>query len=385
MNSKHRQLFRFTKSSVVVILSVVAIYHLHTFVNREGTFDFVQINVPSDSEPHSPFNTVSLDLQIDEAISATRPVLSSEIESLSRQGEFQRAKDKLLDRALDAVAAADNEALAFQLSELGELALLQGDLGMAEVYLQEALELYDENGDEVAVAGIHLQKGRLHLFARKRARVASDAYDQLLISRWKISKGRFSETEGPLRKIVADNLELNRYSAAASAYETLFSGYGKDGLIEQALTAGVDAIKLYAASGHKPQVDRLLGLLKQQGYSDFESNQLSVEIAQYYREYEASVQAIGAARDYAQLYNQLSSKGDALQAWRFRRQAEQSLSSVNKRARYRRQPDVLVELYRSNWSMDSAITSLQKASEVYSRYGMDDGVQRSRKLREQIF
>ena len=193
MNSKHRQLFRFTKSSVVVILSVVAIYHLHTFINREGTFDFVQINVPSDSEPHSPFNTVSLDLQIDEAISATRPVLSSEIESLSRQGEFQRAKDKLLDRALDAVAAADNEALAFQLSELGELALLQGDLGMAEVYLQEALELYDENGDEVAVAGIHLQKGRLHLFARKRARVASDAYDQLLISRWKISKGRFSD------------------------------------------------------------------------------------------------------------------------------------------------------------------------------------------------
>jgi len=385
VNSRHRQLFRFTKSSIVVILSVVAIYHLHTFINREGTFNFVQINVPDDSEPHSPFNTVSLDLQIDEAISATRPVLSSEIESLSRQGEFQRAKDKLLDRALDAVAAADNETLAFQLSELGELALLQGDLGMAEVYLQEALELYEENGDEVAVAGIHLQKGRLHLFARKRARVASDAYDQLLISRWKISKGRFSETEGPLRKIVADNLELNRYSAAASAYETLFSGYGKDGLIEQAHSAGVDAIKLYAASGHKPQVDRLLGLLKQQGYSDFESDQLSVEITQHYREYEASVQAIGAARDYAQLYHQLSSKGDALQAWRFRRQAEQSLSHANKRARYRRQPDVLVELYRSNWSMDSAITSLQKASAVFARHGMDDGVQRSQQLREQIY
>ena len=143
MNSKHRQLFRFTKSSIVVILSVVAIFHLHTFINREGTFNFVQINVPDDSEPRSPFNTVSLDLQIDEAISATRPVLSSEIESLSRQGEVQRAKDKLLDRALDAVAAADNETLAFQLSELGELALLQGDLGMAEVYLQEALELYE--------------------------------------------------------------------------------------------------------------------------------------------------------------------------------------------------------------------------------------------------
>ena len=385
MNSKPRQLLRIAKSSVVALVNAVAIYLFHATVSDEDAFDFVKVSAPDNSSLYSPFNTVSLDAQLDAVISATKPVLSSEIESLSQEGKFQRAKDKLLDRALDAVAAADNDALAYQLSELGELALLQGDLGMAEVYLQEALELYEEGGDEIAVAGIHVQKGRLHLFARKRARVASDAYDQLLISRWKISKGRFSETESPLRKIVADNLELNRYSAAASAYETLFSGYGKDGLIEQAHTAGVEAIKLYAASGHKPQVDRLLGLLKQQGYSDFESNQLSVEIAQYYREYEASVQAIGAARDYAQLYNQLSSKGDALQAWRFRRQAEQSLSSVNKRARYRRQPDVLVELYRSNWSMDSAITSLQKASEVYSRYGMDDGVQRSRQLREQIF
>ena len=174
-----------------------------------------------------------LDVQIEEVISATKPVLSSEIESLSKEGEFQRAKDKLLDRALDAVADADNEALAFQLSELGELALLQGDLGMAEVYLQEALELYEEAGDEVKVAGIHVQKGRLHLFSRQRARVASDAYDELLVARWKISRGRFHETESPLRKIVADNLELNRYGAAASAYETLFSGYIKDSLIEQ--------------------------------------------------------------------------------------------------------------------------------------------------------
>ena len=384
MSSNHRRLFRFTKSFIAVLVSVVAIYFLHSFISRD-TFELVQVNVPDASDSNSPFGIVPLDVQIEEVISATKPVLSSEIESLSKEGEFQRAKDKLLDRALDAVADADNEALAFQLSELGELALLQGDLGMAEVYLQEALELYEEAGDEVKVAGIHVQKGRLHLFSRQRARVASDAYDELLVARWKISRGRFHETESPLRKIVADNLELNRYGAAASAYETLFSGYIKDSLIEQGHRAGVDAIKLYAASGNKPQVNRLLDLLKQQGFSDFESDQLSVEVAQYYREYEASVQAIGAARDYALLYNQLSSKGDALQAWRFRKQAEQSLANASKRAQYRRQPDVLVELYRSNRSMDNATISLQKASEVYSRYGMDDGVQRSQQLREQIY
>jgi len=365
------------------MVSIAAIYFFHTTISDNDAFSFVQINVPDNAELNSPFKTV--DAQIDEVISATKPVLSSEIESLSKEGKYQQAKDKLLDRALAAVAAADNEALAFQLGELGELALLQGDPEMAEVYLQEALELYEEIGDEVNVAGIHLQKGRLHLFVRQRARQASDAYDQLLISRWKISHGLFSEAEGPLRKIVADNLELNRYGAAASAYETLFRGYSKDSLIEQAHRAGVDAIKLYAASGNEPQVNRLLGLLKEQGFSDFESDQLSVEIAEHYREYEDSVQAIGAARDYALLYNQLSSRGDALQAWRFRKQAEASLANASKRAQYRRQPDVLVELYLSNWSMENAIDSLQKASTVYSRYGMEDGVQRSQQLREQIF
>jgi len=385
VNSNQRRLFRFAKSFTVVLVSIVAIYLLHTAVSDEDAFKFVRINVPDASDPNSPFNIVPLDTQIEELISATKPALSSDIESLSKEGNFQRAKDKLLDRALVAVADADDQALAFQLSELGELALLQGDLGMAEVYLQEALELYEETGDEVKLAGIHIQKGRLHLFSRQRARVASDAYDQLLIARWKISKGRFSEAESPLRQIVADNLELHRYGAAASAYETLFSGYVKDSLIEQGHSAGVDAVKLYAASGNKPQVNRLLGLLKQQGFSDFESDQLSVEVEQFYREYEASVQAIGAARDYAQLYNQLSSKGDALQAWRFRKQAEQSLANATKRAQYRRQPDVLVELYRSNWSMESARVSLQKAREVYTRYGMDDGVQRSQQLREQIY
>jgi len=97
------------------------------------------------------------------------------------------------------------------------------------------------------------------------------------------------------------------------------------------------------------------------------------------------VQAIGAARDYAQLYNQLLARGDALQAWRFRQQAEQSLANVSKRAQYRRQPDVLVQLYRSNRNMDSALTSLQKANAVYSRYGSTEGVQRSQQLRAQIY
>lgn len=385
MNKTHRRLLSLGKSSVVVVVSVVAIYLLHNAVsNKESSF-ISRSDLPYKAVPDSPFNTVPLSAQLNEAITATKPVLSEEIEALSDAGNFQRAKNKLMDRALAAVAANDNSALALQLSELGELALLQGELGMAEVYLSEALELYEQSGDELKVAGIHIQKGRLHLFSRQRARQASDAYDQLLLARWKISHGRFSEAEVQLKKVVKDNLALHRYGAAASAYETLFTGYSKDAMNIQAQQAGIDAIKLHAAAGNEPQVNRLIGLLKEQGMTEFESEQLSKELQPYYRDYDASVRAIGAARDYAQLYNQLSAKGDALQAWRFRMQAEQSLANASKRAQYRRQPDVLVELYRSNSSMDSAIVSLQKASAVYSRYGIDYGVQRSKQLRAQIY
>jgi len=385
MTRTHRRLLSLAKSSAVAIVSVVAIYLLHNvFSNSESSF-FTQASLPDETLQNSPFNTVPLSAQLNEAIAATKPVLSEEIEALSGAGNFQRAKNKLMDRALAAVAAADNSALALQLSELGELALLQGELGMAEVYLSEALELYEQTGEELKVAGIHIQKGRLHLFARQRARQASDAYDQLLLARWKISHDRFSEAEEQLKKVVKDNLALHRYGAAASAYETLFTGYSKDAMNIQAQQAGIDAIKLHAASGNEPQVNRLVSLLRTHGMTEIESEQLLKELQPYYSDYDASVRAIGAARDYAQLYNQLSSKGDALQAWRFRMQAEQSLANASKRAQYRRQPDVLVELYRSNKSMDSAIVSLKKASAVYSRYGIDDGVRRSKQLRAQIF
>ena len=46
---------------------------------------------------------------------------------------------------------------------------------------------------------------------------------------------------------------------------------------------------------------------------------------------------------------------------------------------------MLVNLYLSNDSMKRALSSLQKADAVYSRYGLDDGVDRSRRLQDQIY
>ena len=375
------------RSLLVVVVSVCSIVLIHRhFVVDGGASSLVrQLNeVPEASVDFaSPFRPLSE--QIDQVITATRPVLSPTIQELSLAGDYSRAKNALLERALHAVASSDNDSLALQLSELGELALLQADLGMAEVYLTEALEMYDELQDEVSVAGVHVQLGRLHLYARQQARKASDAYDQLLISRWHISEGLFYEVEDQIKEVIDTSLSLNRFGAAASAYETLYRGYHINNDIVQAQNAGIEAIRLHATSGNLPGANRLLYKMKQEGMSAYEAEKVELEIDQHYHEYEKSVLAIGAARDYSQLYNQLASRGDALQAWRFRQQAEESLDQASSRARYRRQPDVLVNLYLSNDSMKRALSSLQKADAVYSRYGLDDGVDRSRRLQDQIY
>ena len=344
------------------------------------------MQVPDNIPPAaSPFTPVPLAAQIDEVISATRPELSADIQAFSVIGEYQLAKNTLLDRVVESVAAGDNNSLAGNLGELGELALLQGDLGMAEVYFSEALELFEELGDELQVAGIHIQVGRLHLYNRQRARAASDGYDKLLVSRWQISQGQFSEAEGQLKEVVESSLGLNRFGAAASALKTLYNGYSKDQNIIEAQNVGIEAINIYAASGNLAAARNMLSKLEDNGLSRVDVEQVTAQLQQHYQEYEASVLAIGAARDYAQLYNHLSSRGDALQAWRFRRKAEQSLADASKRAQYRRQADVLVELYRSNKSMDRALVSLQKASDLYNRHGQTEGINRTRQLRQQIY
>ena len=375
------------RSLLIVVVSVCSILLIHRhFVVDGGASSLVrQLNdVPAVRvDPVSPFRPLSE--QLEQVITATRPVLSPSIQEFSLAGDYSRARDTLLERALQAVASGDNDSLALQLSELGELALLQADLSMAEVYLTEALEMYDELNDELKVAGVHVQLGRLHLYARQRARKASDAYDQLLISRWHISEGLFYEVEDQIKQVIETNLGLNRFGAAASAYETLHRGYNSDNNILQAQNAGIEAIRLHAASGNLYGANRLLHKMKRGGMSDYEAEKVERELDLHFREYENSVLAIGAARDYSQLYNQLASRGDALQAWRFRQQAEQSLDQASSRARYRRQPDVLVNLYLSNDSMKRALSSLQKADAVYSRYGLDDGVDRSRQLQKQIY
>jgi len=329
--------------------------------------------VPTSKEPGGPS---SLAAGVDS---------SADVASLIAAGDFARAKKRLLELASYATDEGDQALLARLLAELGEVALAQGDTDAAGLYLAESLDVYEQLGDEVSAAGVYTLIGRLHLLERKRAREASHAYDQLLIARWRISHDQFTQAEQALKQIVITNLDLNRFGAAASAYETLFSGYSKEQQFDKAENAGIEAVRLLAASGRRYQANTMLARMRDLGISESVYIELEAEIAQLTREFDDNANAIAVARALKQLYNQLMARGDVIQAWRFREKAEQTLARVNSRARYRRQSDVLVELYRSNDSKRSARASLQHAREVFLRHGLNSQAQHAENLQAEIF
>ena len=139
----------------------------------------------------------------------------------------------------------------------------------------------------------------------------------------------------------------------------------------QAQLAGVEAIRLHASAGRMFDVEALQQRMRHEGISESVFEELAPELTALTAEFTDSVKAIGVARDQALLYNQLQARGDVVNAWRFREQANASLAKASQRAQYRSQPDVLAELYRSNSRMDNARDSLLKAQQLYQQYDID--------------
>jgi len=240
-----------------------------------------------------------------------------------------------------------------------------------------------------------LVAARKYNFAKKRllelASLAVESGDQSALARVLAELGEVAlaqtddQAEPRLKQIASTNLQLNRFGAAASAYETLFRGYAKTSQFEQAQQAGLEAARLHAASGRVFEARAMLGRMLDAGISKSVFEGFEREIERLTKEYEDSVNAIAVARDQEQLYNQLLARGDVVQAWRFREKAGQSRSKASSRAQYRRQPDVLVELYRSNNSMENARVSLQRAREMYLRHGLETRAQQSEELQSRIY
>ncbi len=372
----------------VVVASATIVY----FESRDIDYGVAVIQEPASKPQPSPATPPSIQIQdsnqietLIAEISLSDELLEEEIANLLRQSEFKLARARLMQLAADAVEDDNKSRLGHVMTLLGQVAIEEQDLDNAEVYLLEALDVYKNIGDDVGTAHVYVQLGKSHLKSRQLARVAGYAYDRLLIARWQLSQKRYGEAEDNLQRTIEDNIAINRFGAAASAYSTLVNLYTEQNFTHQAETAAAESATLYAASG---QMDKAKSILRELEQAGIEPNLLlSVEesINNGYAEFNASIMQIERAKDYKRLYNHYSSKGDTERAWKLRVQANRSLANVSKRAMYHRQPDVLAVLHNSNTDMEQAGTYLSQAQVLFTKQGLAEDSMYSQGLTEQIY
>ena len=318
-------------------------------------------------------------------ISLSDEQVEQEITNLLRQRAFKRARARLMQLAANAVENNDKNRLGHVMTLMGQVAIEEQDLDNAEVYLLEALDVYKDLGDDVGSAHVYVQLGKSHLKSRHMARVAGYAYDRLLIARWQLSNKQYVDAENNLLRTIDDNLAINRYGAAASAYATLVKLYGQQNNTYQAEIAAAETAKLYAASGQLDKAKAVLSKLEQAGIEPNLLIDLENSIARKHTEFNASIEQIERAKDYKRLYNHYKAKGDTQRAWSLRVQANRSLANVSKRAMYHRQPDVLAVLHNSNNDMHRADSYLKQAGSLYNSAGLVEDSSKSQALSKEIF
>lgn len=311
--------------------------------------------------------------------------LDEELQNKLINGNADKVTDDLLERASVAVANGEYAELGRTIALLGSVTLLQRDTDSAGVYLQEALEIFELEEDELGIAGVELLRGQLNIEKRWQAREAAYAYDAMQIAGWKIAHGRFAEAETTLQQTIESNLDLNRYGAAAAGYDALFRGYQKNGLPDQAMNAGIEAAKLHAASGRPIKANHILDKLNEFGIDEESRRKLKLELTGLQADYEQGIKQIGSARDYQQLYHHYINEGDPVRAWQFRLKSRESLNGVSKRAMHRRQTGVIALLYTSNDQMKAAAKALRRAEQVFVNHDAAHLRDLSNSLQDRIY
>ncbi|MEM6987982.1 MAG: hypothetical protein AAF499_15760, partial [Pseudomonadota bacterium] len=294
------------------------------------------------------------------------PALKAQFDEHLSQAGRTHSHPELVAQVEHAVSRGDPLGMARALHELGLLAIAKGDLDGADVWLADALAEYDAIENERGRAEVMLDIGRLHMAFRERAQRAAFDYDDLLLARWAMAHGYRDEAERALEEIVSSSLQLDRYGTAASALGSLFELHQRGGNRDASLQAGQRALALHASAGNLHGARRMLDALREQGLSRESLRRAEATMQVGFDTFEAETQKLGLVRDYTQLYHQLMARGDPVGAWRYRRQAEELRSSTSRRAMYRRQPDVIVELYRSNRSIDRAASVLRDAESAFA-------------------
>ena len=311
--------------------------------------------------------------------------LDDDSQKLLIGGNTDKVTNDLLQKASAAVANGEYAELGRTIALLGSVTLLERDTESAAIYLEEALEIFEFEEDELGIAGVELLRGQLNIEKRWQAREAAYAYDAMQIAGWKIAHDRFAEAEVTLQQTIESNLDLNRYGAAAAGYDQLFRGYQKNGQVTEAMNAGIEAARLHAASGRSLKANSIVEKLDEFGIDEDSRRKLQQELRGLQNDYEQAIKQIGSARDYQQLYHHYINEGDPVRAWQFRLKSRQSLDGVSKRAMHRRQTGVIALLYTSNDQMKAAAKALKRAEQVFINHDADHLSDLSNSLKDKIY
>ncbi len=297
--------------------------------------------------------------------------LEQRIRSLLRDGLFKQARTRLLEVAALAAARGDEKQVSNTLLLLGGVAIDEQELAAAEMFLQEALDIAIKQDDVMTIAHGYRQLGRLNIKSRELARSAGETYDKLWIVRSQIYQGDYRNVVEDLERIIDASLQIRRYGAAASAWETLADYYNRfhdNYLSEQ---AAFEAAKLYASSGQLAYSRAVVDRLKRNGLAPDQLEILNQEINTLFAQHQEDVMRTAQAKDLQLLYRYYRGRGEYKLAWNLRIKASQALAKTSERAMYQRQAEVMAILYNSNFAMKKARRYLNQASELYVAKGAD--------------
>jgi hypothetical protein len=335
-------------------------------------------------QPHADDNEFDIDgemarLELDDA---RRDQL---IRDLLHQRRFAQARTLLLEVAALAALQDDQDRLGDTLLLLGEVAINQQELSAAEIYLQEALFLTMSQDNVLATARAYQLLGQLNIRARELARRASFTYDELWQARNSIARGMYRGVDENLQAVIAENLDIRRYGAAADAWEALASLHDKvyDGY--QAQQARLEAARLYASTGQMGQVQRLLAGLDHSLISDTDLAAVDAEMKQLFEQHQQDITRTSQARDYQMMYHHYLRIGEVERAWKFRIESSKTLANASDRVMYQRQADVIAVLYNSNFAIDRAKKYLDRAGSIYQDSGSAEMLEQTRDLESRIY
>jgi hypothetical protein len=384
MNAKHL----IPQSSTVGFLVTLAFLGFLYITNDDGvTSEGMEFSVGSLAGYFDPkiSKTVIAGTKADISVQLDQLKFDQHIHDLIANSEFKQARVTLMEKAALAVQGNDKNRLGDIMLLLGKVATNEMEFGVAEAYLEEALDIATQSGDTLAEASTYQQLGKLHIRSRELARIAGNAYENLWHVKNQIYMGEYRFAEDNLRRIIDTSIAIQRYGAAANAYETLAKFHRRFHDDFQAQSALLEAAKLYASSGRLERSRQIIAGLEQESVDASTASLMKAEIAELYQQHQANVSQIAQAREYQMLYQYYNSKGEFERAWKLRILASKSLASTSESSMYSRQADVMAILYNSNFAMDKALSYLDRASDLFAIRGDDDLYANARDMKSLIY